>query len=460
MVKSEADIVEAFVRHTLVYASHLVILENGSSDDTPEILHALAKEGLPLTILEDRSSGKYHSERMTRLMREHAVEHHGADWVLPLDVDEFVAAAQGQDLVDDRFESNQPIALPWQTYVPHESDNPLELNPVLRMRRRLVHGCRAINVMVPRKLAALPNAVLMRGNHELTIGGSPCPPAGHETAYLAHFPVRSPGQYLAKIVIAALQNEVIPDRSPEAGWHYRGPYELAMSDPLAFVAGYADAACRYLLLPGEKVDPEEKGSTVPVVEDPFPFGAGPLLYTKPIDDKARASQAILGYMEELARRFGILTKSLNEESQVSLDMTEKLTAQLRSRLDQLVDRAMAQEVQLVEKERVIQELAQALTDKESVIEKLVGKESELAAKERVIQELAAALKQIPSDLKRSWTWRVGRLIVGPLSKLRCRHPDLQVTADGKVRMELKGKEARVIELPLENIRKANLVVEF
>jgi ribosome maturation factor RimP len=33
-------------------------------------------------------------------------------------------------------------------------------------------------------------------------------------------------------------------------------------------------------------------------------------------------------------------------------------------------------------------------------------------------------------------------------------------ADGKVRMELKGKEARVVELPLEAIRKANLVVEF
>ena len=33
-------------------------------------------------------------------------------------------------------------------------------------------------------------------------------------------------------------------------------------------------------------------------------------------------------------------------------------------------------------------------------------------------------------------------------------------ADGKIRMELKGKEARVIELPLDNVRKANLVVEF
>jgi ribosome maturation factor RimP len=32
--------------------------------------------------------------------------------------------------------------------------------------------------------------------------------------------------------------------------------------------------------------------------------------------------------------------------------------------------------------------------------------------------------------------------------------------DGKVRMELKGKQARTVELPLEAIRKANLVVEF
>jgi ribosome maturation factor RimP len=32
--------------------------------------------------------------------------------------------------------------------------------------------------------------------------------------------------------------------------------------------------------------------------------------------------------------------------------------------------------------------------------------------------------------------------------------------NGKVRMQLKGREARVVELPLEGIRKANLVVEF
>jgi ribosome maturation factor RimP len=33
-------------------------------------------------------------------------------------------------------------------------------------------------------------------------------------------------------------------------------------------------------------------------------------------------------------------------------------------------------------------------------------------------------------------------------------------ADGKVRMQLKGREAKTVEVPLDMIRKANLVVEF
>ena len=37
---------------------------------------------------------------------------------------------------------------------------------------------------------------------------------------------------------------------------------------------------------------------------------------------------------------------------------------------------------------------------------------------------------------------------------------LQGFADGKIRLELKGKEARIVEIPLDAVRKANLVVEF
>jgi ribosome maturation factor RimP len=48
----------------------------------------------------------------------------------------------------------------------------------------------------------------------------------------------------------------------------------------------------------------------------------------------------------------------------------------------------------------------------------------------------------------------------PVAEAKFFEGRLQGFADGKVRMQLKGKEARVVEIPLEIIRKANLVIEF
>jgi ribosome maturation factor RimP len=50
--------------------------------------------------------------------------------------------------------------------------------------------------------------------------------------------------------------------------------------------------------------------------------------------------------------------------------------------------------------------------------------------------------------------------IEPVGEAKFFEGRLKGFADGKVRMELKGREARMVELPLENIRKANLVVEF
>ena len=48
----------------------------------------------------------------------------------------------------------------------------------------------------------------------------------------------------------------------------------------------------------------------------------------------------------------------------------------------------------------------------------------------------------------------------PVEELKYFEGRLAGIADGKVRLELKGKVARTVELPLEKIRKANLMVEF
>jgi len=50
--------------------------------------------------------------------------------------------------------------------------------------------------------------------------------------------------------------------------------------------------------------------------------------------------------------------------------------------------------------------------------------------------------------------------IEPIGEVKFFEGRLRGFADGNVRMELKGKEARLVEIPLDTIRKANLVVEF
>ena len=73
--------------------------------------------------------------------------------------------------------------------------------------------------------------------------------------------------------------------------------------------------------------------------------------------------------------------------------------------------------------------------------------------------LDRALKR-PADFER-FAGRLAKISTSePVGEAKFFEGRLAGFADGKVRMELKGKDARTVEVPLEAIRKANLVVEF
>ncbi|MGB8496255.1 MAG: ribosome maturation factor RimP [Candidatus Acidiferrum sp.] len=70
-----------------------------------------------------------------------------------------------------------------------------------------------------------------------------------------------------------------------------------------------------------------------------------------------------------------------------------------------------------------------------------------------------ALKKA-GDFER-FTGRLAKITtIEPIGEAKFFEGRLKGFAEGKVRMELKGKNAQVVEIPLETIRKANLVVEF
>src|SRR5688572_29754160 len=123
IVKNEADIIEAFVRHTLAWVDHHLVFDHDSTDGTREILQALQAEGLPLTLFRDDAPGHLQQARSNHLTRL-AAESYDADWILPLDTDE-VLCGPGRTELEQALQQagpGQPASLPLLDYCATEED--------------------------------------------------------------------------------------------------------------------------------------------------------------------------------------------------------------------------------------------------------------------------------------------------------------------------------------------------
>jgi Glycosyl transferase family 2 len=166
-VRNEVDIIEAFVRHHCAHFHKLIILDDGSSDETLQMLRLLQGEGLPLVVLFEQAIAYEQSHYMTLLLRM-AVDQFGADWVAPLDADEFIEPPEGTTLVDAlASRERQLLSLSWSNFVwTPESANDPEPNPVLRLRTRLPPRSDCTKLLVPASLVH-GSIQLAQGNHEL-----------------------------------------------------------------------------------------------------------------------------------------------------------------------------------------------------------------------------------------------------------------------------------------------------
>jgi Glycosyl transferase family 2 len=376
-VKDEIDIIEPFIRHTLAFAAPMVVLDNGSTDGTRAILESLRQEGLPLEIVDDPSPGKYLSKRLTRLMHEIAISKYQADWVLPLDADEFVILPQGGGLIAPDAREDAPIALPWRSYVPCEMDDAAQANPVLRMHHRLRHeNWPWIKVVIPAKLVAGTEALIMQGSHAILKDGRELSAVDNGRAFLGHFPVRGEGQFLAKIVVGHLQNQAMVDAAASWGWHQREQFQRLKSDPGAARASFREVAYRYSV-------PPQGQTQMDVVDDPLSYRGGALRHTPLIDEASRSWLTILTYTEDLARRYASLSASVAEDGKHSADRQAEAFARIRA--------------QLHHRDEQLQ-VAEARLD---------------AALARQVQ-----LERREQTLRSTWSWKIGRSMTSPVRWLR------------------------------------------
>ena len=270
MVRNEADIVEAFVRHNAAILDSITVVDHGSVDGTAEILAALAAEGLPLKLESEHDLAQRQPEVLTRAARGAFTQ--GADVVLPLDADEFLKVPSRA--LFERVLTDLPptldAALHWQTYVP-ESPCPAS-QPLLAARRRLATERHGLNkIVLTRAFASDASAMLEPGSHTVAseqVARLQVARVRPGVAALAHLPVRSAAQLERKISVGWLAHRAARRANPDLAFHWRELHEALARDGPQSLADIRTIAANYGVARAEWLPSD----AIALVDDPLPPG--------------------------------------------------------------------------------------------------------------------------------------------------------------------------------------------
>lgn len=297
-VLNEADIIESFIRHTAAFVSHHVVMDNGSADGTIEILEALVKEGLPISVYQSRAVTFNESDALTQLYVQ-ACKDVSPDWVLCLDADEFIddrhtmtglrSLLEGYAI---RRDGPECLKVPMVNYIATSQDEVKEPIVPLRIRRRRPPSD-AYKLFIR---GGLPQGqiTIQHGSHWAAMSDRPLRDVVENRIWLAHYSERSPYQYILKFVrgwskvLATGQIEL----DKKTAYHYKAPYEFLRDTPTALLRNK-----HFMGFKDEAAD---------LVDDPIAYRGGPLKYTPSLDEGMRAVRGLMGVLDDLSKRHGKL----------------------------------------------------------------------------------------------------------------------------------------------------------
>lgn len=250
MVKNEMDIIESFVRYNTCIFDGMIILENGSTDDTLKILNLLKEEGLSIVVIEDAEKGFDKVKKFQQLSRI-AVDEFKADIIVPIDADEFLISTEGGNPrgILEKLESPSYYVIDWKTYVPDFKNEDVKFIPSLITLSRDRSAEDLQKVIIPGKMVTDYNVKIARGSHRII-----SPPKYEDKLkkqynpdlMMAHFPIRSREQTISKISIGWMNALSSPERKEGQSFHWEKIFnsiknndEIKNEDLTAFAREYS-----------------------------------------------------------------------------------------------------------------------------------------------------------------------------------------------------------------------------
>jgi hypothetical protein len=242
------------------------------------------------------------------------VEHHHADWVIPLDTDEFLdLRGLGCTLVEylvaiGRWDQRvRCIKIRWRHYIAcPDDDQRVQVPP-----QRIIHAQRQPTGYLKIILAAallVEGVEIQPGFHSATMpDGSECGWAREDRILLAHYSERSPWQWITKFVVGWSKVLAAGAETVSAGHadHYRTPFSILRDWPPQILR--------------EPMHMEQRHGRTDLQRDPIDYRGGALRYTPPTEPQMKMVQSLLAFVEALATQHGrLLTQSAEARALVDL----------------------------------------------------------------------------------------------------------------------------------------------
>jgi hypothetical protein len=215
MIRNEADILPDFLGHCAALFDEVLAVDHASTDGTPRMLAAAARR-MPLRVWRFAHPAKAQALVLTALAREAAAR--GADWVFPLDADEFLAVASRAAL-EARLAGAPPVvAWRWRNLWPG-ARGAFDAFPLAGRHESVARAVR--KVVVHRScLLAETGFALGHGSHAVLRQDAASPPPETLIGEVFHLPIRHPTRFALKVAMNRAANPLRPHWQPGVGAQY------------------------------------------------------------------------------------------------------------------------------------------------------------------------------------------------------------------------------------------------